>query len=153
MASATVETQATDETASKRKRVDVEAVAASDPQAKILMNLPVPAEMRVKIREAAEASNVSEFQYIRDIVARELNYTVPASFNERKTRAGQYAGMTDEEKKEAIAKANAAKREQVNSLLAKIASGEVDPALLEQLGIDVSALPKPRAAKNGSDSE
>src|SRR5688572_29355096 len=122
MASATaerpVETQNDEqpaETGGKRKRVDVAAVASSDPHAKILVNLPVPAEMRVMIREKAEAANVSEFQYIRDLVARDLGYSVPASFNERKSRAGAYAGMTEEQKKQAIAEANKAKRDQVNT--------------------------------------
>ena len=131
----------------KRQRVDLDKLAAENPHEKVSFQLPMPAEMRVMVRKGAEDAKASEAQYIRDLVARDLGYTVPESFNERKRRTGAYSGLSEEEKKEAIKAANAQKREQVNALLAAIGSGAIDSAKLAALGIDVSLLPKPRAEK------
>lgn len=143
------ETQTDSETGqSKRQRVDVNALAQSNPHEKLIVALPVPAEMRVLIRQQAESQGISEVQYIRDTVAGSLGYTVPASFNERKRRT---SAMTEEERK-AHAKAVAnERREQVNRMLAAIQSGAIDTAQLEALGIDLTKLPKPRKAGDDED--
>lgn len=155
MATATLEAPETEATATteskKRKRVNVDELASQNPHEKVLLNIPFPAEMRVMLRSQAEQANVSEAQFVRDLVADRLGYEVPASFNERKHRIGQFSGLSDEEKKAKIAEANKAKREQVNTLLAAIAAGNIPTDKLAELGIDVSLLPKPRKA--GDDDE
>lgn len=154
MATATAERPQTEETATKsRKRVDASAVATENPLEKLTINLAVPAEMKVLLRDAAQKSSVSETQFARDVLARHLGYTVPEQFNERKGRKGAFAGMTEEERKAAIAEQNAKKRDNVNKILEAIASGNIDLAKLSELGIDPTLLPKPRTAKNGSKEE
>lgn len=139
----------TDEVSAKRKRVDVEALAASNPNEKVVLSLNIPAGLKLAIRKASDASDISEAQYVRDLLSEKFEYTIPDEFNERKHRSGKYAGLTEEEKKAAIARDNATKRDTVNRLLAQIASGGIDQETLNRLGIDPSMLPKPRADKDG----
>jgi hypothetical protein len=149
MATATLENEAGTETQvskngaskSNRKRVDVEALANENPHERVTLALHVPAEMRVLIRKAAESADVSEAQYVRDVLAGQIGYTVPAEFNERKRRAGT---MTDEEKE----KIQEAKRQTVAELLKKVQENADAQELLANLGIDISLLPKPRGRKS-----
>lgn len=125
-----------------RKRIDVAELAAQNPHEKVVVAIPVPAEMRVLLRQQAEQQEVSEAQYIRDMLAGSLGYTVPASFNERKRRATAFE--SEEARKEHIKQQAAERRNNVNNILKAIAAGQFDAAKLAELGIDVSALPKPR---------
>lgn len=162
MATATEEiveqTQTVDETTpteekAKRQRVDVDKLAAENPNEKITLAFHVPAAMRVQLRKNAEDAKVSEAQYCRDLLANAIGYSVPDEFNERKRRAG----MSDEEKD----KANEEKRQNLTNLLSLVQSNaSSNPELAELLkanGIDISALPKPRGKRNkskdGADSE
>lgn len=150
-ATAEVESAESETGQSKRKRVDINSLATQNPHEKLIVAIPVPAEMRVLIRQHAEQNGVSEAQYIRDLVATNLGYVVPESFNERKRRASAFAS---EEERKAFQKEQAnKKRENVNKMLAAIQSGKIDASVLESLGIDLNALPKPRSADNDDDAE
>lgn len=140
-------------TTEKRKRVDVEALAASNPNEKVVLSLNIPAGLKLAIRKAADTSDISEAQYVRDLLSEKFEYVIPDEFNERKHRTGKYAGLSEEEKKAAIARDNATKRDTVNKLLAQIASGGIDQETLARLGIDPSMLPKPRAEKDETATE
>lgn len=129
---------------SKRQRVDIEKLAAENPNEKITLAFQVPAGMRLELKKLAETAGVTEAQYVRDMVAEKIGYDVPEEFNERKRRSGVYAGMTEEEKKAVIAQQAAEKRANVNKLLMAIASGAVPQDVLDSLGIDVDDLPKPK---------
>lgn len=139
-----VETQAADETPAetkgKRKRVDVAALAAQNPNEKVVLTLHIPAGLKVKIKETADGQDVSEAEFVRNLLGKELSYEIPAEFNERKRGR---AGMSEEEKE----KQNATKRDNVNKILAAVAAGAIDPELLKSLGVDPANLPKPRSVK------
>jgi hypothetical protein len=146
---ATVETEAQNgETAeqneTKRQRIDP---ATLEPDTKVSLLVPVPAGLRVALRKVAEEKGVSEAQYVRDLLAVQMEYSVPESFNERKRRVGAYAGMTEEQKKEAIAAQAAEKRANVAKMLETIQSNAALAEQLKAAGIDIDALPKPKAAK------
>lgn len=149
MATATtdVETQEVTETETNtRKRIDPSTL---DPNAKVIVSFHVPAGMRVAMRKAAEEGKVTEAEWARNLLAQNLEYTIPDSFIERKGRASvKYAGMTEEEKKLAIKAENDAKRDNVTNLLRLAHSGKIPEDMLAALGIDLSALPKPREEDN-----
>lgn len=134
-----------EENESKRKRVDLTTL---DPNDKVILSFFVPAGLRLELRKLAEANEETETNYVRNLIASQVGYTIPDSFNERKHRAGQYSGMSDAEKKAAIAAENKEKRDNVAKLLALVANGGIEASKLAELGIDPSALPKPRKGKD-----
>ena len=144
--SATVEADAegTEEKQS-RKRVDP---ATLGPDEKILLSFNVPAGMRVELKRLATEQNVSETQFVRNMIASQIGYAVPESFNERKGRVGKYSNLSEDERKAAIKAEQETKRQNVAKLLEAVGNGQISTEMLAALGIDPSALPKPRAAKD-----
>jgi hypothetical protein len=141
----TEQPQPTSENGTGRKRVDV---ATLDPNEKVVISVQVPAGLKLAVRKAAEAQEDSETQFVRNLIARELGYEIPESFNERKSRTGAYAGMTAEEKEEAQKAEQARKRDAVTNLLATVHENPEAAAILATLGLSLDDLPKPRAKKS-----
>lgn len=150
-ATAEVEGQVSEDSADEkqtRKRVDPSTL---DPNEKVVLSFHIPAGMRVQLRTEAESAGKSEAQYVRDMVAGQIGYTIPESFNERRGRVGQYSGLSEEEKKAAIKAENDKKRDNVAKLLAAVNAGQIGDDVLAALGIDKASLPKPRTAKDDAE--
>jgi hypothetical protein len=122
----------------KRAKVDLDSLNDND---KVIVSFNVPAGMRKLFRTNSDAAKVSEAKYLRDLLATELGYAVPAEFDERGRKST--AGLSEEEKKAQ----NDAKRKNVAAILAAIAANPDLANTLAAQGIDVTNLPKSRAPK------
>lgn len=144
-----VQTETTDETTTKRERVDIEKLAAENPNEKVTLAVSIPAGLKLAIKQRADADDLSETQFVRNLLAAQFEYTIPESFTERRGRTGKYSGMTEEDKAAAIKAENEKKRNVVSNVLAALHENEAARDILLAMGINPDDLPKPRARKNG----
>lgn len=117
------DTQIEDEEATaKRERVDLEALQPHD---KTQLAVSIPAEFKLQIVKAAEENGKSASEYAREILCQRFEYSLPESFTVRRGRQSQkYAGMTAEERKEAIAREGKQERARLKALLAQLESNK-----------------------------
>lgn len=82
--------------------------------------LVVPSELKDLVEEKAKAQSTTVAGYVRDLLARDFNYTIPLDFGTRQ----KYG--SDEERK-AAQKAKSAKRNEImKMLMKKFRAGEID---------------------------
>lgn len=94
----------------------------------LMFNLPIG--LRVKLEEMAEAQDVTIAALVRSIVAEKAGYKLVAG----EGRARKYA--SEEEKKEAQAKKNKARRDKVNRIMELYRKGTLDMDALQALQAD-----------------
>ncbi len=125
----TVNDTAPESEESKRERVDLATLAPHD---KVTITLSVPVEFKRMVNAKADESDQSAAEYLRDLSVKHFNYELPKSFVEvkRGRTSVKYAGMTAEEKKEAIKKENDTKRKNMARIMELIAAGQLDASAL-----------------------
>lgn len=120
--------------------------AAKPQRSTITVATNVPLDMKELLDKAAEAAGKTTAVYVRELLANSVSYTLPVAA--RKTRdTNKYVGMTDEQKKAAVAKDQQEKRQKAAALLAALEAGDLDVDLAAILAKYKPAERAPRAAK------
>lgn len=97
-----------------------EQAEAAEQRDRDTIALVVPSELKDMVEARAKEGSTTIAGYVRSMLAKEFNYTIPADFGTRQ----KYG--TDEERK-AAARAKSAKRNQIMKLLMqKFRAGEID---------------------------
>lgn len=99
--------------------------------ASVMLHLPIA--FKEMLESKAKEQNESLAQYLRQSIASSHNYTLPA-MNTRAPR-GEFAGMTPDQKKAAIAAKQKEQRDTLKAVLAAAKAGKVDLSqILAQFG-------------------
>ena len=114
----------------KRERVQLETLDAGE---RVQQAFALPAGMKLALEKLAEAENLSPSAYVRRLVATQIEYVIPASFDER-TRESKYT--SEEEKKAAQKTRNDERREFAKMLMA---AAKANPELLAQARASLAA--------------
>lgn len=105
----------------KRERVQLETLDAGE---RVQQTFALPAGMKLALEKLAESESLSPSAYVRKMVATQIEYVIPASFDER-TREAKY--NSEEDKKAAQKTRNDERREFAKMLMA---AAKADPELL-----------------------
>jgi hypothetical protein len=133
----TVTTADAEQTEAQTVATESATEATSDEQkqerqtASVMLHLPIA--FKEMLEQKAKENNESLAAYLRQTIASSHNYTLPAMT----TRAprGEFAGMTPDQKKAAIAAKQKEQRDTLKAVLAAAKAGKVDLSqILAQFG-------------------
>lgn len=125
-----------------------EAAKQAKPRTTITVATNVPVEMKELLDKLAEQNGKTTAVFVREQLAGLVKYELPAAI--RKGRAtGKYDGMTEEDKKAAIAKEQSEKRQKASALLAALEAGDLDVDLAAILAKYKPAERAPRKVAEG----
>lgn len=136
-----VDAPASDEAATPAKQ--------AKPRTTITVATNVPPDMKSVIDKVAESAGKSTAVWVRELLASTVNYELPPAIAKgRKTN--KYEGMTDEQKKQAQAAEQAAKRHTAAALLAALDAGDLNVDLASILEKYKPATRAPRKTESVS---